>query len=587
MSDDNPGSSVQDAPAAQPGPIPSSSTASSSSATPAPGVAPLASSSSSSPPLHAQAVRFLTSLRHHSPNASVEAQRDFLKAKGLDETAIDAAFQDAARPSSLGLSSASTSTSSSGSQSGSFAGEEGALSEEAAFDQASRAFDDPIHVAGPVLPAKNYPRSPLALYYEEAQGRVDEAARRQETTRRYQVLLGFFRSLSWMLTFGGGLAALGVLAYRLYVMPKLVTMLDSRSFVLKHHHSLWNHVVRSVRNLSQASLAPPRPTQSAVKEETEKAEDGTRRRRSSLKKVQFADEVKGGSLEQREGEDPASPPENTTQLGGKDTDVVLPGTDVVVSTTTKKSSGEEEKSFEEEGAEEAVEPIDVSEPLRASLAALTQRLRGQTGDVDQASLTSSPTAAASSTGGSKSATVADDEEASSSDSSWQDDLDSEEEELELDPFAAPVKKGGKRRGSHKKKKTTATSDKSALSAQPSSTTSSSLNDSSASSSALYDTLVDLNSSISARILHSQTRSFRTSHTGGAYGTFNFAQNFPSSSTASGAGESKEGEGDTVMETSAQIRAEIRSLKGLLLSRRNFPRPNGTAPRPPAPPSFST
>lgn len=347
-------------------------------------------------------------------------------------------------------------------------------------------------------------------------------------------------------------------------MPKLVTMLDSRSFVLKHHHSLWNNIVRSVRNLSQASLAPPRPAQAAVKGETEKADDGIRRRRSSLKKVQFADEVKGGSLEQREGEEPASPPEKTMQLGGKETDVVLPGTDVVVSTTTKESGGEEEKTSEE-GADE-VEPIDVSEPLRASLAALTQRLRGQTGEMDQTQVSSSSSVVLSQSAADKATSVADEEEGSSSDSSWQDDLDSEEEELELDPFAAPVKKGGKRRGSHKKRKTTATSDKSTLSAGSPSTSTSSLNDSSAASSALYDTLVDLNSSINARMLHSQTRSFRASHTGGAYGTFNFAQNFPSSSTAGGASESKEGEGDTVMETSAQIRAEIRSLKGLLLSR---------------------
>lgn len=223
MSDDDRGSPVQSAPAAEPGSAPSTSTstssASSSSATTAPGVAPLASSSSTSPPLHAQAVRFLTSLRHHSRNASVEAQRDFLKAKGLDEAAIEAAFQDAARPSSLGLPSNSNSTFSSGSPSAATVTEGEPLSEEAAFDQASRAFDDPIRVAGPVVPTKNYPRSPLALYYEEAQGRVDEAARRQETTRRYQVLLGFFRSLSWMLTFGGGLAALGVLAYRVSVRP--------------------------------------------------------------------------------------------------------------------------------------------------------------------------------------------------------------------------------------------------------------------------------------------------------------------------------------------------------------------------------
>lgn len=227
MSDDHRGSSVQGALAAEPGSAPSSSAGSTSSATPAPEVAPVASSSSTSPPLHAQAVRFLTSLRQHSPNSSVEAQRGFLKAKGLDEAAIDAAFQDAARPSSLALPSTSTSTSSSSSGSGSTASGAETLSEEAAFDQASRAFDDPIHVPGPVVPAKNYPRSPLALYYEEAQGRVDEAARRQETTRRYQVLLGFFRSLSWMLTFGGGLAALGVLAYRVSVRGETRDKIES------------------------------------------------------------------------------------------------------------------------------------------------------------------------------------------------------------------------------------------------------------------------------------------------------------------------------------------------------------------------
>ncbi len=52
---------------------------------------------------------------------------------------------------------------------------------------------------------------------------------------RYQVLLQFFRTLSFMMMLGGGVTALVVSAYRAYVLPKVTAMFDARSIILKHH----------------------------------------------------------------------------------------------------------------------------------------------------------------------------------------------------------------------------------------------------------------------------------------------------------------------------------------------------------------
>lgn len=74
----------------------------------------------------------------------------------------------------------------------------------------------------------------------------------------------------------------------------------------------------------------------------------------------------------------------------------------------------------------------------------------------------------------------------------------------------------------------------------------------------------------ARYFQSQTRqAFKFGGAGGAYGNFSFGK---SGTGGKGASEQSKEQADEASEIAGQIKAEIRSLKGLLLSRKNFPRP---------------
>lgn len=497
-----------------------------------------------SPDLHAQAVRFLTSLRHHSPNASISSQREFLQSKGLDDAAIDAALRDAERPSSLPSQITNPST----------------ASEEDIFDQAARAFDDPIHNPAPSLPAKSYPRSPLALYSDEETFENPLQAS-LSSNRRYQVLLQFFRSLSWFLTFGGALGAIGVLLYRLYVLPKITSTLDARSVLLKYHHELWDRVVARVNMFKDGRLA------ALVLGSDEGAAPN-----ATVKRVQFADEVKGGGkLELREGEDPARPKgdgkkKQTTRAGDKKTKTGDKRND---EKSIEEQDGEAGNEQTEEEDKNTLPPIDLSGPLRTSLSALTNSLRGaKSADPSHPSSTRSPTVTE--------AADDDDTDAESSSSgssdSWQDTSnDEDDEDVEFDPFAAATPSDSKKKT---KTKTKAKANgkqaqtKSSLipsSSLPARTHWSDINTSSSSSSALYASLTSLSSSISSQHLYNISKR-------GLYPGSNISWNRNGNGSGSGSGSGGDfAHLDKSSELAAQIRAEIRSLKGVLLSRRNFPR----------------
>lgn len=516
-----------------------------------PSSAGAADSSAPPPPqsdLHAQAVRFLTSLRHHSPSATTEAQRDFLKSKGLDDAAIENAFRDAERPAAI---------------TGPGAPAPGELTESAAFDQAARAFEDPIHQPAPTLPAKNYPRSPLALYYQEAQDRVAEAIRRDESARRYNVLLSFFRTLTWLLTVGGGLAAVSVALWKAIMLPRLVTTLNCRSYLLKHHHRLWDNVVGSVQALRQGKLVPSeKEIRDEAKEDRQK--DNPESRRAGGKKVQFADEVDGGELEQREGEVATS---KGRELGEKQP---------LLSKEEEGEQDEAEGGDEEVEAEPSIQPIDLCEPVRTSLAALSRRLRQDSPQSD----TRPP--ASVQEGSDDEIELGDGADSSGSDS-WQDD---DEEDAEFDPFVEMKNSKKKSSTTSKRRNNGAGPKANRKHSPPSSTNAAGANPSTAAAtmttspgSNLYTSLVDLNSSIHARHLATQSKAFRLgSNTSFAFAHANANKTIGGGeeggggagggkSTTSGDANSEE----KVSETAAQIRAEIRSLKGLLLSRRNFPR----------------
>lgn len=167
---------------------------------------------------HAQAVRFLVSLqaskkdKQHDDESS---QRDFLRSKGLDEAAIDRAYADARRPEHLSSPVATEAAAASPTDTATDA-----------FDRARRQFDSPLSPSSsseeasgpePQLPPKTYPRSPLALYQDrQATSQAMAATQQQQPgpTTRYEVLLAFFRSMSYFLMLGGGFAAVLVGLYR-------------------------------------------------------------------------------------------------------------------------------------------------------------------------------------------------------------------------------------------------------------------------------------------------------------------------------------------------------------------------------------
>lgn len=188
----------------------SSSGSSDAPTTTAPTPAPAPATTPSSAELHAQAVRFLTSVRARG-SASEEEQRTFLRSKGLSESAIDAALSDAERPASA-------------SQLALPAAQQGEEDDAQSWERAARAFNDPIHadpasVRAPALPGKSYPRSPLALYHDAAAAREAQMGGAQAKLTRYQVLLRFFRTFSYMLVLGGGVSAVAVALYRVSNVP--------------------------------------------------------------------------------------------------------------------------------------------------------------------------------------------------------------------------------------------------------------------------------------------------------------------------------------------------------------------------------
>lgn len=493
----------------------------------------------------AQATRFLTSA-NISESASEDDKRHFLRSKGLTEDEITRAFQDAKSPVE-GLH-ARHATSQQPASSG----------DMDPFELAARQFDDPINADAIAPPPKSYPNSPLALYYDPpaAQSGQSRPANQHlsgvqpaSPLTRYQVLLQFFRNLSYMMMLGGGMTAILVSAYRSYVLPKITAMFDARSIVLKHHIVLFEKLRSNV-----ASLATYVPVQHARIGSDDSATTAASPLKGVLKKVHFHDELAATTESEKEGV-------KSTQHGSEKATtgkVVTPGTDVVVDAKTPllsdKEGSETDASVDgEEGEAVAeaskLEPIDLMSPIRESMARLAEALKG-----DLSGRASAPAAAASSANGTTSSTartarVASVADAGSGSDEWEDD-DSEadgsddDDGLEFDPYGAYQKK-------HKHTQSSSSSTSTATSASGSGSGSASLSN-------LKSALVGLNADIS-------THAFAATSSSSTYpsGTFRFGSGTATDANASGAESPKSGD-------LGQVKAEIRSLKGLLLSRRNFP-----------------
>lgn len=298
-----------------------------------------------------------------------------------------------------------------------------------------------------------------------------------------------------------------------YLLPRLTAMFDARSTLLKHHFELYDGIFARVRKLRKASL-----TSLSVDAGGLTAAEG-QPKRGALKRVQFADDVAGG--EEREDSAQIS----STKEGTKNEKVVMPATDVVVSAPRpedqeKGAVAPHNKELSEDGAEgQEVVPIDITDSIRTSLSALAAALRS---DMSAAALG----APASETRSVPAPTVADGSSESGSDE--EEDEDASDDGLEFDPY-----------GSYQKKKHSQSRD-----------TSTTFNSHVPTHAALRASLGSLSAAVSTQMFVAGT-----SASSGAYGGYGNLTGSPNTN----ADPAKVGD-------VGQIKAEIRSLKGLLLSR---------------------
>ncbi|SNX84159.1 uncharacterized protein MEPE_02867 [Melanopsichium pennsylvanicum] len=480
----------------------------------------------------AQATRFLTSA-NISESASDDDKREFLRSKGLTEEEIARAFDDSKSPAS-NLHARS---------------HQPASGDVDPFELAAKQFDDPIHADSIAPPPKSYPSSPLALYYDPSAPRPAQQLNQQQTgsqqgssLTRYQVLLQFFRTLSYLMMLSGGLTAILVGSYRAYILPKITAMFDARSIVLKHHIVLFDKLRSNVASI--ATYVPIQQSQLGSSEDTT-AFTAKSPLKGVLKKVHFTDDPSVvGTESEKEG---VKSTENTTE--GKTEKVVLPGTDVVVDTKTpflsEKDGSESEGSVEggeevEKAAAPKMEPIDLTAPIRERMARLAEALKGELcgSHATTEAVASKATTNFIAPPRARVASVAD---AGSGSDEWESESDpgtaSDDDGLEFDPYGAYQKKH-----KHTQSSTTFTSSSSSYTVSPV-------------LSSLKSALVGLNADIST---HAFSANSSSSYTGGTF-------RFGAGTTDTGSGTESPKSGDL-----AQVKAEIRSLKGLLLSRRNFP-----------------
>lgn len=490
---------------------------------------------------YTQALRFLISLQSQKEQ-DTDAQRSFLRSKGLSEQEIENAFEEIKRPEVMekdGLVKAKSV-------------EESGLSDADAFDRAAKAFDDPLHSnlygddsststqqfssPPPSLPPRTYPRSPLALYQQPGQNDLSNSSIDNPLTR-YHVLLRFFRTFCYFLVLGGGVTSIAVALYRAYMMPRLIATLDARSNLLQHHRSLFSTLAGRVKSLKDNSLAPASTVQ-----ELRQQQDGTAGAaplKGVLKKVQFADEVeqKAVSGNDSKGTHKSEASEEEEKKESGETTALLGEKEVSENASDKsipEKEGEENATAEEENGDEsekpALPPINILESLQSSLARLNQALKADT----SASAIGSDIGSDRSSSTTSLATTVEEEN-----DEWVSDEDSDE--LEFDPFAPPSTKAKSSKRKHSPKNNVSSS-KSSIDRPSASGTS---------SSTLKSTLNSVNAYINTQTYMANANVFGSRSLGiGSSGI--------SDSNASKSGEV------------AQVRAEIRSLKGLLLSRRNFP-----------------
>ncbi|MCO5565410.1 hypothetical protein L7F22_019083 [Adiantum nelumboides] len=455
---------------------------------------------------YTQALRFLISLQSQKEQ-DIEAQRSFLQSKGLSEEEIEKAFEEIKKPEILAKDGLVKARSL----------EDGNLSDADAFDRASKAFDDPLH---------------SSLYSEDMTSiQQTSAAPPSLPPRTYpRSPLALYQQP------GGGVTSIAVALYRAYMMPRLIATLDARSNLLQHHRSLFSTLAGRVKSLKNNSLAPASTVQELQQQQQQSGNGGTTPLKSALKKVQFADEVEQKVVsgndskgthksEASEEEEKKESGESTALLSEKETIE----NSIPVREGEEKPTEEGDEKNVEENEKPALPPINILESLQSSLARLNQALKADT----SASAIGSDIGSERNSSTSSLATTVEEES-----DAWVSDEDSDE--LEFDPFAPPSTKAKSSKRKHSPRNNVSSS-KSNIDRPSASGT----------SSTLKSTLNSVNAYINTQTYMANANVFGSRSLGiGSSGS--------TDSNASKSGEV------------AQVRAEIRSLKGLLLSRRNFP-----------------
>lgn len=260
----------------------------------------------------------------------------------MSDAAIEQAQHDAARPAGLSLVDAFA------------ARHDDGTDENTAFDRAVHAFESPV--AAPEVPPPSYPPSPLALYStHDAPARdANEILSNYASTLmrpRYDILVNFFRFLHMFLMLGGSAAAIGVVLYRRYMLPKFSQMIDARRALVKLQLEQFGKVIESALSLRKDRvdrLLPPNytpeyvPAPAKVAEVVEKAPDGE-------------EAAEGGQADEKTVQAPA----DTTAAAALD---------------APETEGDYENMDLSEPAQ-VLAPIDVTHSLRSALDTLHHTLR--------------------------------------------------------------------------------------------------------------------------------------------------------------------------------------------------------------------
>lgn len=205
---------------------------------------------------HAQAVRFITSLRSEAKDPHIPLTQEhiqFLHSKGLSDADIDRARKDAERPEYANMSHAFNEDRARVTES----------SDTKAFGKAEDAFRDEGRAPQPPVPS--YPRSPLALYsmpeteqlppsqYDTNQVLAEYAA--SVSRPRYDTLVSFLRTLHFLLIITGGATAFLVAVFRRFLIPKLTSMIDARVDLLSTQKEQFRKVGEALSSIRAGYLS--------------------------------------------------------------------------------------------------------------------------------------------------------------------------------------------------------------------------------------------------------------------------------------------------------------------------------------------